>query len=126
MKKPLSIQRPTDRTIGQWVATVQLRGKTYTLPVLHLHNFEGVTYKDEMKSLKGDGSDTRGVRYGEHMAALTNPENEGLAIIQRTKTDENGTRSNAGYTGVFETNNFKLSGNGYSLARGSQVAMFAK
>jgi hypothetical protein len=122
--KPLSIQKPSNRTIGQWVAEIQLRGKNYTPPVLHAHYFENSQhYDDRMKSK--DGSNTSGRRYSEHMAALANAHNDGLVIIQKTKIDDNGTRSNAGYLGVFETTNLNFTENGYSLDRGRQVAMFS-
>lgn len=123
--KPVSIQPPINRAIGQWVADIRISGKSYTLPVLHAHNFDKAAYyNDEMKMT--DGSPARGRRYEEHIAALTNFENDQLIIVQRTKTDADGKRSNGGYAGVFKFKDLKLTDNGYSLARGQQVAMFSR
>jgi len=71
-----------------------------------------------------DGSHTKRQPYNEHMAALSNSDNEGLVVIQKTKADSNGIRSNAGYLSVFETQNIIFIENGDSLDRRRQVAMF--
>lgn len=123
--RPITIQKPRNRIRGSWIATVQIRGDRYDLPVLHLNEFDAAGHYDAMGKIAGNLDWQRGAKYEQLLDAITNVENRNLVIVQKTKIEADGARSNAGYVGVFETHNIELGEKGFSLDRGKMVARFS-